>query len=114
MLVLLVLGVCAPDPASAAVDVATVDGSSLGLWWVLPFAGLLLSVAVVPQLYAYNPKKIKTPPTSWEDMWNPEYKGRVGITGLASSLGTAFMVEIAKLHGGSETNIEPAFEAIGC
>jgi putative spermidine/putrescine transport system substrate-binding protein len=61
---------------------------------------------------AYNPKKIKTPPTSWEDMWKPEYKGRVGITGLASSLGTAFMVEIAKLHGGSETNIEPAFDAV--
>ncbi len=61
---------------------------------------------------AYNPKKITTPPTSWEDLWKPEYKGRVGITGLASSLGTAFMVEIAKLHGGSETNIEPAFEAV--
>ena len=61
---------------------------------------------------AYNPKKIKTPPSSWEDLWKPEYKGRVGITGLASSLGTAFMVEIAKLHGGSETNIEPAFDAV--
>lgn len=61
---------------------------------------------------AYNPKKVKTPPTSWEDMWKPEYKGRVGITGLGSSLGTAFMVEIAKLNGGSETNIEPAFEAM--
>lgn len=61
---------------------------------------------------AYNPKKITTPPTSWLDLWKPEYKGRVGITGLGSSLGTAFMVEIAKLHGGSETNIDPAFEAI--
>ena len=61
---------------------------------------------------AYNPKKITTPPTSWEDLWKPEYKGRVGITGLGSSLGTAFMVEIAKLNGGSETNIEPAFEAM--
>ncbi|WP_341911048.1 extracellular solute-binding protein [Ferrovibrio terrae] len=61
---------------------------------------------------AYNPKKIKTPPTSWEDLWKPEYKGRVGITGLGSSLGTAFMVEIAKLHGGSETNVEPGFAAI--
>jgi len=61
---------------------------------------------------AYNPKKIKTPPASWEDLWKPEYKGRVGITGLASSLGTAFMVEIAKMHGGSDTNIEPAFDAI--
>jgi putative spermidine/putrescine transport system substrate-binding protein len=61
---------------------------------------------------AYNPKKIKTPPTSWEDLWKPEYKGRVGITGLASSLGSAFLVEIAKLYGGSETNVEPGFEAL--
>jgi putative spermidine/putrescine transport system substrate-binding protein len=61
---------------------------------------------------AYNPKKIKTPPTSWEDLWKPEYKGRVGLTGLGSSLGTAFMVEVAKMYGGSETNIEPAFEAV--
>ncbi|WP_257169167.1 ABC transporter substrate-binding protein [Bradyrhizobium sp. SRS-191] len=61
---------------------------------------------------AYNPKKITTPPTSWEDLWKPEYKGRVGITGMGSSLGTAFMVEIAKLNGGSETNLEPAFEAV--
>jgi len=61
---------------------------------------------------AYNPKKITTPPTSWEDLWKPEYRGRVGITGMASSLGTAFMVEIAKMNGGSDTNIEPAFDAI--
>lgn len=61
---------------------------------------------------AYNPKKITTPPTSWEDLWKPEYKGRVGITGMASSLGTAFMVEIAKMRGGSETNLDPAFKAI--
>src|SRR5262245_11945872 len=31
---------------------------------------------------------------------------------MGSSLGTAFMVEIAKMNGGSDTNIEPAFEAI--
>jgi putative spermidine/putrescine transport system substrate-binding protein len=61
---------------------------------------------------AYNPKKIKTPPTSWKDLWNPEYKGRVGITTMESSLGTAFAVEAAKLHGGSESNIEPGFQAI--
>lgn len=61
---------------------------------------------------AYNPKRVKTPPTSWEDLWKPEYKGRVGLTGMGSSLGTAFMVEIAKMNGGSETSIEPAFDAI--
>lgn len=61
---------------------------------------------------AYNPSTIKTPPTSWLDLWKPEFKGRVGITGLGSSLGAAWMVEIAKLNGGSESNMEPAFEAV--
>jgi putative spermidine/putrescine transport system substrate-binding protein len=61
---------------------------------------------------AYNPTKIANPPTSWSDLWKPEYKGRVGITGMTSSLGTAFMIEVAKMNGGSETNIEPAFQAI--
>ncbi|WP_373867263.1 ABC transporter substrate-binding protein [Virgibacillus salexigens] len=26
---------------------------------------------------AYNKEKIKEPPTSWEDLWNPKYKGHV-------------------------------------
>lgn len=60
----------------------------------------------------YNPDRIKTPPTSWADIWKPEYKGRVGITNLNSTLGTGFMVEIAKMHGGSEANIDGAFKAI--
>jgi len=61
---------------------------------------------------AYNPKKVTAPPTSWDDLWKPEFKGRVGITGMASSLGTAFMVDVAKLKGGSETDLEPAFKAM--
>src|SRR5262249_22986254 len=54
----------------------------------------------------------KTPPTSWDDLWRPEYKGRVGLTALNSSLGMAFMVELARLKGGSERNLEPAFKAL--
>jgi putative spermidine/putrescine transport system substrate-binding protein len=61
---------------------------------------------------AYNPKKITTPPTSWADLWKPEYKGRVGITNMSSTLGTGWMVEIAKMNGGSETDLEPAFKAV--
>jgi putative spermidine/putrescine transport system substrate-binding protein len=60
----------------------------------------------------YNPEKVKTPPTSWADLWKPEYKGRVGITNLNSTLGTGFLVEIARMHGGSETDIEPGFRAL--
>jgi putative spermidine/putrescine transport system substrate-binding protein len=60
----------------------------------------------------YNPEKIKTPPTSWADLWKPEFKGRVGMTNLNSTLGTGFLVEVAKMRGGSESNVEPAFKAI--
>lgn len=58
---------------------------------------------------AYNPKTVKTPPTSWEDLWKPEYKGRVGITSLASTLGLAFLLDVNRLAGGSEADMAPAF-----
>ena len=61
---------------------------------------------------AYNPERVKTPPTSWDDLWDPKFKGRVAITSLASTLGTAFLLDIARLNGGSESNIEPAFEKL--
>src|SRR5450631_2753138 len=60
----------------------------------------------------YNPEAIKTPPTSWADLWKPEFKGRVGITNLNSTLGTGFLVEIARMHGGSEANVDAGFQAI--
>jgi putative spermidine/putrescine transport system substrate-binding protein len=39
----------------------------------------------VPWLYStweivYNPKYIKTPPTSLGELWNPQYKDKVGVT----------------------------------
>jgi len=60
----------------------------------------------------YNPKKIKTPPTSWDALWDPQYKGRVGLTALNSQLGIAFLAEINRLRGGNEENFEPAFKAL--
>jgi putative spermidine/putrescine transport system substrate-binding protein len=60
----------------------------------------------------YNPDTVKTPPTSWAGLWKPEYKNRVGITNLNSTLGTGFLVEISRMNGGSESNIEPGFKAL--
>lgn len=60
----------------------------------------------------YNPEKIKVAPSSWRDLWKPEYKGRVGITNLNSTLGTGFLVEVARMFGGSEANVEPGFKAL--
>lgn len=61
----------------------------------------------------YNSEQIKTPPTAWSDLWKPEYAGQVGLVTMNSSLGTAFMVEVAKhLGNGGEGNIDTAFAKI--
>ena len=60
----------------------------------------------------YNPNKIKTPPKSYDDLLNPAYKGRVGLTALNSQLGMAFLAELNRIKGGSEANFDPAFAAL--
>jgi putative spermidine/putrescine transport system substrate-binding protein len=60
----------------------------------------------------YNPTKITSPPKSWDELWDPKYKGRVGLTALNSQLGIAFLAELNRLKGGSETDFEPAFRAL--
>ena len=60
----------------------------------------------------YNPRKIPAPPRSWDELWGSKYKGRVGLTALNSQLGIAFLAELNRLRGGSETNWEPAFKAL--
>jgi putative spermidine/putrescine transport system substrate-binding protein len=60
----------------------------------------------------YNPNKIKPPPKSYDDLLNPAYKGRVGLTALNSQLGMAFLAELNRIKGGNETNFDPAFNAL--
>src|SRR6266542_603788 len=59
---------------------------------------------------AYNTEKIKNPPRTWNDLLKPEYKGRVGLASMGSTLIAAWMVEIARINGGGEENMEPAFQ----
>jgi putative spermidine/putrescine transport system substrate-binding protein len=61
---------------------------------------------------AYNTDKIKTPPRNWNDLLKPEFKGRVGLAGMGSTLMSAWMVEMARLNGGSEENMDPAFQFV--
>jgi putative spermidine/putrescine transport system substrate-binding protein len=60
----------------------------------------------------YNPERIKTPPTSWQALLDPNLDGRIGLVSMNSILGTSFMVELGKLQGGTESEIEPAFTAL--
>lgn len=59
-----------------------------------------------------NSDTVKTPPASYEDFLLPAYKGRVGLVGLDSTLGTVWMVALAKMLGGDEDHMDPAFDFI--
>ena len=107
-----------PGPALVAIDQGLVEpypvAESKHYGELIPEAQVATGPAAFFQVVGltYNPDKIKTPPSSWADLWKPEYKGRVGITNLNSTLGTGFLVEIARMHGGSEANVDAGFQAI--
>lgn len=87
-------------PNAAALPAALKDADNYGPAYTISIIGI-----------AYNPRRVAAP-TAWNDFWAAANRGKVGIVGPASNLGTAFLVEIAKLRGGSETNVEPAFAAL--
>jgi putative spermidine/putrescine transport system substrate-binding protein len=61
----------------------------------------------------YNEKEFAShnlkPPTSWADLDRPELKGHVTITSPVSTWGLMELAMFARIHGGSESNIEPGF-----
>jgi putative spermidine/putrescine transport system substrate-binding protein len=61
----------------------------------------------------YNAEKVKPAPTTWKDMWNLAYGGgMMGLHDTAGTTGVQFLVQAARIHGGSENNIDPGFEAL--
>jgi len=56
--------------------------------------------------YIYNKNIVKEPPTSWADLWNPKWRGKV--TFFDNDFRP--LVLAARLNGGSEKNIDPGFK----
>lgn len=74
----------------------------------------LQSPYYVPAIYGgvvvlYNPNTVTTPPTSFADLWNPEYKGRVG---LYDQIYFNYIYAAALVAGGDMSNVEPAFDKL--
>jgi putative spermidine/putrescine transport system substrate-binding protein len=57
----------------------------------------------------YNPEKIKAPPTSFADLWNPEYAGRVG---LMDQIYFNYIYAASLLAGGTMSDVEPSFDKL--
>jgi putative spermidine/putrescine transport system substrate-binding protein len=52
------------------------------------------------------------PPTSWKDLLRPELKGTLIIPPVSNTYGLYTLVELARMNGGSEQNIDPGFAAL--
>jgi putative spermidine/putrescine transport system substrate-binding protein len=61
---------------------------------------------------AYRTDLVENPPTSWLDLWNEEYQGKVGIYNIANSAAPQFLMMIAKIETGDPKNWEAGFEKL--
>ena len=56
---------------------------------------------------AYNPKRVPKP-SGYADLFKEPWVSKLGLTGFGTTFGTVSLIEIAKIFGGSEVNIDPA------
>ena len=59
---------------------------------------------------AYNSKEVKAAPTSWWDLWTPEYAGKVTLPSPVNAAGIPLFAHIIKLTGGTLENPASAVE----
>ncbi|SFV07403.1 ABC transporter substrate-binding protein [Alicyclobacillus macrosporangiidus] len=65
---------------------------------------------------AYNTKVFQEnhwpAPTSWKDLANPKFKGKLVLPSIVTTYGVHMLVMEARVNGGGESNIEPGFSAM--
>lgn len=101
------LGLCKPLPDNQLVkDVYP----SLNI-----FNGKAVTVTVGATGIMYNKKWFEdnkiAPPTSWTDLADPKFKGKVVIPPFSNGFGLQAFLMINRINGGTENNVEPGFEA---
>jgi len=68
-------------------------------------------VAFNPVTIVYDKRKV-APMMSWRDFWRDDLKGKIIWPSYPGAQGTAALLMAAKVWGGSENNIDPAFTHI--
>jgi putative spermidine/putrescine transport system substrate-binding protein len=71
-----------------------------------------VAVSAVGYGIAYRHDLVPSPITDWEDIWDPRLAGKVAIPEIGVFGSWEFLVQTAKLAGGSEQNLEPAFKKL--
>lgn len=69
-------------------------------------------VAFNPVTIVYDRRLVASPMTSWRDFWRDDLRGKVIWPTFPGAQGTSALLMAAKVFGGSETNVDPAFQNI--
>ncbi len=101
-------GLCAkleegPHSAKVYANARMIGDRAIGLGFIA--TGLVYNT----QAFA---KKGWPAPTSWKDLEDKKYQGRVAIPPITNGYGLLTLVMQARLTGGGEAKIEPGFEAV--
>jgi putative spermidine/putrescine transport system substrate-binding protein len=67
---------------------------------------------LITYVIGFNPERVKTPITSWNDLWRPEFAGKLAYASPFHSMMPELVVTAAELAGGSMTNIDPGFKKL--
>lgn len=74
-----------------------------------------IGIGIVATGLAYNAEMFAAngweAPTSWADLADPKYRGKVAIPPITNGYGLHALIMAAKLNGGGENDIEPGFQA---
>ncbi|WP_340108254.1 extracellular solute-binding protein [Pikeienuella sp. HZG-20] len=81
------------------------DGETIGAFTYTD----ALSIIYQPEIFERNGW---APPTKWEDLGRPEFKGMVSIPPVSNTYGLYTLVLLAMANGGGVDNIEPGFDAL--
>ncbi len=71
-----------------------------------------VAAAVSATVLVYDRNKIKTPPTSWLDLFEPAYAGKYVIGDISGTSGWQLFLTLNKLKGGTLDNVDPGMEFI--
>ena len=99
-------GLLVPIDVSKLTSYADLDKSAFGP------GDSYVAFEVSATAITYNPKIVNPPPTSWNDLFDPKYKGRIALGDITGTSGSQFLIAVNKMRGGTLDNMDPGFAAL--
>lgn len=74
--------------------------------------GTFVNFMTAATVIAYNPKELPEPPTSWGDLFDPKYAGKMALGDITGTSGLHFLLAANRMKGGTLDDLDPGFAAI--